>query len=338
MKSKKPKEVKKPLTCSICGSKEKVKALRNDVYCGKCLMVHFYIFEDKSYPSCEECGSIYRDPAIKKITSARFKMANRARINQRTVQGDYMCSWCSMKKGGSSFISDRVLDDLADKKIIVSLLRLVKEGEPESDSKEDLKVLSDFEWYEYDKEGKEFGDEWQDYHIRYTGVLFGEKKDPAENIKISAPLWLIWHPEDSTKLVWIFRSWVFYKNSLAFAEILQNNLVKVKESIQNAQRINTKAELEKVWKGFQLFRELKKNSGRPPKFCNVEDFKEKIGAAYKYNYGLMLKDEISPDPTRLDIAAFIGISEAAFYDTCNRFDLDLDQYLREIKAEIESET
>lgn len=337
MKSKKLKKVKKSTICSNCGSKDKVKELQNDVYCAKCLMVHHFIFENNSYPSCQECGSIYRDPAIKKIHSARLKKANRARINRRTARGEYICSWCSMKRGGSSFIKERVVDDLIDKKIIVSVLRLVKADEPIWDTIEDFKESFGFEWYETDIEGKEFGKAWQDYHIFYTGVVMDEKKDPDEEIKISYPLWLIWHPEDSTKLVWIFRAMIFYKYSLAFAEVFQINPANVKESIQNAQRINTKNELERVWKGFQLFRELKKNSGRPPKFRNIEDFKEKIRIAYENNYDLGLKADVSPDPTRLNIAAFIGLSESTFYDTCDRFDLDIDQYLRELKSEIESE-
>jgi hypothetical protein len=175
---------------------------------------------------------------------------------------------CITKRRGD-FIRKRggIDDNYEGLQILIKQLRLTDKknpGYPTVEEWEELaKDVKRFEWFIDAQLGKDFGNEWKDYHLTYTGVVIAEYEKPKpEGVEPMPYAWLIWHPKDERKLVWICQIRIRYRLSLAYLEIKYQDSSKPNVTLTNAWKVRRQDELLKVWKGLELFRKTQKRGGR----------------------------------------------------------------------------
>jgi hypothetical protein len=197
-----------------------------------------------------------------------------------------LCDWCALtEEGDVSFVRARVGDPLTDQEALVKRARLVpgyplipwkvlKEFRGVNPS---IGRAADFEWDTKFKRGVEFGSNWKDYILEYTGVVTKKRSQPITYLETPGALsqlfnsWFGPHSRNPKKLVTFFRFRVFHKDTLGYIESVWTQPVTgtPQIDIRNVQFARSKAERDKLFRGVNLVSSLvaamkggrQKNSG-----------------------------------------------------------------------------
>lgn len=241
---------------------------------------------------CIGCGSESDDPAVQDEPVREFLSL-----------GGCFCAWCRLP--ASSFVSSRTLP--------VDMSEGPYGGLPqELELPKSLKPV-EAELFSFEQKGQLFGAVWRDYYIRYGGLIIAEGLEPHDE---HLPAWLMRHPAQRQKVVWLTYIRIFYRKSISFVEVVclpSNSGVDHLTSIQRLEETTSTRELSALWRGFALFKTAAPRC-RPLGTGNLENISiEELVALNGY---LRIKHEENnlPPPTYADIAAYYGVSERTLYN------------------------
>jgi hypothetical protein len=207
---------------------------------------------------CKECGSPYNDAAMPSSLS----------------ENNALCSWCFLEKysDASRFLAVRGIGELnsrVDKRILAAQTHLHRWA------KKKLDDYASFDgWYSCLFYGKSYGTKWNNYLVEFVGI-----PSPMTNVVgmplhcgtiYDAPIYYDgaeFPPEKD--VLYVCRTRIFYKFSLAYLEILYDNFLSKKVSIENCVYANTN-ELKKVYAGLDLFHAVKDKRGGSEKDYSLD--------------------------------------------------------------------
>ena len=285
---------------------------------------------------CSDCGSPYDDPAVEDDFSGRCKSRYVARGTRK-----YLCSWCALTRGADNdYIRKRIGENLTEKKMDVAKLRIVKKGETVFPTEKDFDVLNDFEWYRERVKGEEFGKKWRDYYVLYDGYVIGTFDKPMTVEEVNEglmpnPYFLILDPDDTRKLIRVYRVRVFYRYTLAFLQIY------FEKSSPDLDLIHienlSEDELMKVWGARGLF--IKVKSTRPRKAQRVINLpsKARTGRRPKINLPLNALISLVACLRELDRGSLIDKNQTTQYDVLTIINVDRATLFRHIKNRLKTD-
>ena len=221
------------------------------------------------------------------------------------------CIVCAHQEAFPEFIRERTDLIPRDKENLIAQLGLSEDGEPLFPIPGMIRASSPFEWSTQTIDGSEYGAKWKYYLVEITDVVIGHFPEPNHSglINFQTHCFLWEHPDDPRKVLWPCRLRVFYKASHGFLEKrYSHESTDKKARIENADLINSKEELSRVWNGLQIFIKSENKGGRPPGsgwYPDPEQFRSKLVS--KYNS--LAYDE---DPTQKQVARCMGLSLRSF--------------------------
>lgn len=209
----------------------------------------------------------------------------------------------------------------ADKVRISEQLRLWKAGLSKLQTEEDFLRRSG--WQELMVAGDAFGEEWSDYSVGYVGWELELSLAPGQSLPggwYAHPCFRGLHtPNDPDKALKLCAVRIYYCKSEAFAEILFQSPTEptTLDSIQNAQSCKSPSEIQGVWRGFGLFKELQKSRG-PQSMWNKDTFFNQSVEAYVKRCNRLELERCRKE----DIAEELLMKREYWYELARKFGIE----------------
>lgn len=213
--------------------------------------------------------------------------------------------------------------------------------------KAELGYSSEVKWRTFNEDaGDTVGEEWRGYRLELVGIELGRYSEwpiPSEGLRffeqigaitlkneggydivkpsLLLPFTCIPDDDDLDLIIKLCRIRAWYKESPLYSEMRPHAFGVRRVAIYGFEHRHKKKELDKAFKGLDLLRAARRKRGRPEgtRYYSKTDFLPAAARAYRTLY-----ETTGEHPGDYHIAAELGLSVSAFYDTMSDYDLHLN--------------